>query len=106
VFVTFTGTVIEPPDIVYVVVETVVGPETAVSLLDHGTYSIVALTLLPKKEGIPLITTFTVPVLFPPKQILANFACESTQAKPSIPSLESFGGVTLTMFPVISPYHL
>jgi hypothetical protein len=84
VLVTFTGTVIVPPDTVYKVVETVVVPVTAVSLLDQGTYSILAFILLPKEEGISLITTFTVPVLLPPKHMLAYLAVPSRQANPSI----------------------
>src|SRR5690349_6800781 len=38
--------------------------------------------------------------------MLAYEAVLSKQAKPSIPSLWSSGGVTATIFPVISPYHL
>jgi hypothetical protein len=85
--------------------ETVIGPGEAVVRPVSGLYSSLTWTVLPKadREESPLTVTAHEPVQ-PPAMTLIWLPAPLREARPSMPVWA--GGVVVSMFPDMSPYHL
>src|SRR5512142_1092631 len=98
------GTEIEPFDGVYVVVDMVLGPETATVRPFDTVCSTFTLTVAPRLSALsPLTVTAHAPEQ-PPTMMLTWSLLAGTEANPSMPVCA--GGVVTTMLPVMAAYQV